>query len=345
MAGCTTHLLCRGTNGSSLLLFLACVVTFIGFSSPVRSAEISYSCSDGYCWMLLQGDVISGDSARFEQALAEIRNQNAVAIKIFLMSRGGAVEEAIEIGEMVRSALIETVAPRWETIQPDYMDWSTFEELREKCLNQCIHHFSMTAPGLARTSSPEAAAYLSSRQSYEVIYDPNTLCASACALIALAGVKRYGMVGLHHIFVQDENLSFDDFQWRLSEGVDLLEDYLREIRVPPTISETIFSTPSQEVAWLNLSEELKYDSIFYEYLNGRCDLLSEDLLSLRSRLALLNDLGAEIDQQSGRVITRTLTPEEQRTLADLEQRWANQISCMNNETLAAQRQAQGQLVR
>ena len=311
---------------------------------PASAAEITHVCREDICRIFLYGAIEEGDADRFHRSLVEIIATEKVATSLVLMSRGGLVHEAIAIGQMVRATLMETVAPEKNFIIPFRTSGMSPSEMRDRCRRECFEYFE-THGGPARgvvVNSIEAAAYLGNDSSLTYNYDEEAVCASACALIALAGIERSGVVGLHHIFSRDQAMSFDEYQRLLSIGNDDLQSYLEEMRIASSVFDAIITTRSDELTWHDFGSEPTndFDPVFYEYLNSRCDLLTREEMTLSYELAIVQEAGIEITTESGRVIGPRLSRTETQLLGDLEERRAQHFRCIGSVVRAAQISAQ-----
>ena len=316
-------------------------VFFVCFSTSVKAAEITYRCGETNCTIQLVGDIVPGDSDRFVAVVDEIVESDRIAARVSLFSRGGAVDDAIEIGLLVRSALMETVAPDKQILMP-FERGTSDAEYRERCPRECSTYFEGYLAGEGyQVSTLEAAAFLSRTSSSPRTYNPDTVCASACALIALAGVKRDGDVGLHHIFSRDDSMDFEAYQRMLVEGNQRVERYLQDLRIPGSVFQTITSTSSDQLAWIDLTENFDYDPVYYEYLNSRCDLLSREEQRMHTELSILQDTG--IDVKNPMAPNRSITASERAALESLSSRRSEHFRCLGREVLEARRSAQSAL--
>jgi hypothetical protein len=323
---------------------LATILLIFLWSMPVTAAEITYVCREDRCRIFLYGVIEQGDADQFRRTLVEIINDGKLANSLVLMSRGGLVHEAIEIGQMVRAALIETVSPEKDVIIPFSAAGMSNSQFGDRCRRECFEYFKIHGgPALGyRVNSIEAAAYLNSSASSSFTYDLEAICASACALIALAGIERSGVVGLHHIFSRDQEMSFADYQRLLSSSNDTLQSYLEEMRIPASVFDRITTTRSDELAWHEFSSlpDTDYDPVFYEYLNSRCDLLTREEMALSYDLDFVLTTGMSITTSSGRTIGPRLSRAEIQMLEDLEGRRTQHYRCVGSEVQSARRGAQ-----
>jgi hypothetical protein len=132
----------------------------------VRSAEAH---CEPHCveWVSAEGDIVPGTAAEFSRALRLLGNRR---LPVLVASRGGAVEDALAIGRMIRARNLDVAVARtrFASCRPD-------DSACQK--NKDFKGF---------IGSPEARL---------------ALCASACAYLFAGGINRYvgfgAFVGLH----------------------------------------------------------------------------------------------------------------------------------------------------
>ena len=85
----------------------------------------------------------------------------------------------------------------------------------------------------------------------DTLVSPNRSCASACAVIFLAGRTKYlgrgAAVGLHSARFRDGR--------RSREGTTIMAAYLRRLGVPQSILRRMERTAPSEIAWLSRSDQ------------------------------------------------------------------------------------------
>lgn len=97
-------------------------------------------------------------------------------------------------------------------------------------------------------------------------------CFSACAIIWLGGVNRYGAesVGLHRsYFSRDGSVTFSEMEASLDASHTNVAEFLRGLRVPDSTVEIFLETSSQEVTIIG-DDSLEYDRVFEEYGLMKC---------------------------------------------------------------------------
>lgn len=187
---------------------IAALITLMALALPAQAAEI-FSEKDKL-WLV--GEIVKGDADRFVALLTpEIRH-------VYVYSRGGDYYEAASMALAVYHAGVTTWAPR--IIDP---------KLRQT------------------TKTPE----LEPRICGAVRYDPRTetgnsdcICASACALIWLAGVKRLGDVILVHRPHPPEvaNMHIDDAVRAMAAIDQSVGALLKQIETPQPVIDKVLTT-------------------------------------------------------------------------------------------------------
>jgi hypothetical protein len=148
-----------------------------------------------------------------------------------LVSPGGHVDEALKIGRLFRKYLIAVDAPYRRQ-----SDGSL--QFREICRGQ------------------------------------NCTCVSACALIWFGGVDRGGTVGLHRPYINDprfSGLSPLDASREYRRMLKNVTVYLNEMEVPRSIIESIVSTSSGDIRWVDMFDEgLDRPPSIAEWVDASC---------------------------------------------------------------------------
>ena len=181
-----------------------------GVSVPSHAAEISCAgATPRGCFIaLLSGQISKGD---YEKTVTFLRASYSSLGAFGLVSPGGDVDEALQIGRLFRKYSISTVAAL------QLGDGSSVLNL---------------------TGTPECLGH-----------DCGT-CASACALIWFGGVDRMGTVGLHRPRINDpmfRRLSPADASNVYRQVVGRIAAYLDEMEVPRPIIELMITTGSDEI--------------------------------------------------------------------------------------------------
>lgn len=332
------------------ILFRTFAFLFAIGIAPITSAiaaDFSQKCnSDNSCRIQLKGNIEIGDAERFESLLSELNRAGHQVSAITLLSRGGAVSEALKIGTFVREAMITTNSPNQSTYSPPFPDGlvpgtkTAIDAIREYDRNSFTYMESLNLDGVLISSSKKAVEKMQSLGK-SLTYDQDAMCASACALIAVSGLYRFGTVGVHHMYVEDKEIDFNDLDAILSQGTDDVQGYLIELRVPSSFVERMTSTPSNEMTWIDLSEIGMIDPVLQEYLYGKCGGLTSKQSSDKFYLDSLDQYGRVFDTDTNEIIVRTLTNAERSYLQDLKRISDASGKCSDELFSDAQRKAQG----
>jgi hypothetical protein len=208
--------------------------------SQSHSAEISCAvpnyeqqgfkvCPSG----LLKGKIVKGD---FKTILLTILANGNFPASFILISPGGDVDEALEIGRLFRKWLIQTYAP----------------------MKNENGTFSYNGGGYGEISCT----------------GPDCTCVSACALIWFGGINRSGTVGLHRPYLEDQsfkNLPPDQASPIYNQMMNKVVAYLNEMEVPKSIMEAMTSTSSGSVRWVDwIDDFLLYPPSIAEWVDASC---------------------------------------------------------------------------
>jgi len=164
----------------------------------------------------LRGTIVKGD----DEKLARFYRANHPFLEDFLLiSSGGNVEAALNIGRLFRKYLIEAFAPV-----------EGYQNVRER-------------PWLDENS--RIVNWCSGQE---------CTCASACALIWFGAVEREGEVGLHRPITDDPTfkaLSPAEASTIYRRILSSINSYLDEMEVPKPMVDAMVSTGSSEIRWVD----------------------------------------------------------------------------------------------
>jgi hypothetical protein len=200
---------------------------------PAKAATIVYRADDTQIFIV--GQIVSGDFQRFNEALTASKGD---LIAVNIISLGGSVAEAIQIGRLIRKLSLGT-----------------------------------NVPNLA-SYAPQARAQLCS-EAASIAQSPCT-CVSACFLIYAAGVARSGNdIHIHRIRFDDNqygNLPPEQAESQYRQGMQTVHDYLGEMEIPDSIFEKMARMPSYTTEALDwrLTSTLTWPPSFAEWLFARC---------------------------------------------------------------------------
>ena len=91
----------------NLKVVFLCSLMLAFFSSKITAIELKSLNVDGKSVILVQGDFVDGDAAKFRNAISQIGKID----EIWFNSPGGALTEGLEIGRYIRSRKLATKVP------------------------------------------------------------------------------------------------------------------------------------------------------------------------------------------------------------------------------------------
>jgi hypothetical protein len=195
-----------------------------------RSPVLGTSCDTG----LIRGMIQQGDD---EKILSLFRANHPFLRHFILISPGGNVNAAINIGRLFRKYLIAVFSPVqaygvregfWGSENGQIVDWCSGHE--------CI-------------------------------------CASACALIWLGAVNREGEIGLHRPTTNDptfKSLSAAEASSVYRRVLQSMSAYLGEMEVPRPMVDAMLNTASSEIQWVDQDDNLRRPPSIAEWEDASC---------------------------------------------------------------------------
>jgi hypothetical protein len=190
---------------------------------------------------LLRGPIVEGD---YEKVLRLFRESHPVLDTFTLIFAGGNVNEAVKIGGLFRKYAIEAQAP-FRLSDRSFMAFSPVDRKTPLCAehSQCV-------------------------------------CASACALIWLGAIERWGSVGLHRPHTSDTTfkaMSPTEASNAYGRMLNIVVKYLDEMEVPKQIAETMVATGSAEIRWINsLQDNVRRPPSIAEWEDASCGSFTDD---------------------------------------------------------------------
>lgn len=210
-------------------------------SADFRSIHFYHN---GYA-IILHGEIVPGDSARFKElALSELR-QGHVLLDMRLYSPGGNVDEALSIGRQVRMLKLYTFGPVRDP------------QGRAICNYSDLDHFNLQTGH----------------------YGSDCTCESACSLIWMGGIGRdpSAVIGIHaprYDEMMFRKYTPDQADEQYKEVVALLKDYFNELGdVPAWTLQKMLSSDSGHMHFLSseeISEFYNYNAALEELVVARC---------------------------------------------------------------------------
>ena len=188
---------------------------------------------------LIKGTIIAGDSVKFAQLL---RKNHPFLERVLLWSSGGSVEEAMQIGGLIRRGLIETEAPA--------LLGSNF--LRSGHLPD--------DPIICR--------------------GVNCNCASACFLIWASGIMRSGhALGLHRPTTKSTSFASlppDRASILYRKLLSEIATYLGEMEIPQRYIDIMTNTSSSDIRWINdEADSISTPPSVAEWITSSCGSFSK----------------------------------------------------------------------
>jgi hypothetical protein len=185
--------------------------------------------------VIIEGDIVPGDYERFIQLIDANHEGDfyyGQISEVHIYSKGGSVAEAINIGTLIRELRLHTVAP----------------------------------------SKPFGAIGASGSVCEGVKEQSNCTCLSACVLVFVGGINRFGNVlGVHRSYINHDVLKTMGGTEGINASTQLMEGvgiYLGRMGVPRTIIDRMNATSSQDISYLP-DEEINL------YLSGYLPQYSE----------------------------------------------------------------------
>jgi hypothetical protein len=210
-------------------------------------------------WIAAQGKIVPGTAGRFRKVLSQLGERK---LPILIDSAGGAVEDALVIGRLIRAAGLYVVVTRTE--------------------------FTPCAPADAACRKAKTGGEVRgmARASW-------SLCASSCAFILAAGSRRFvgqgAGVGVHQVTT---TLRWFTISPRHSFGIPVgtrktlvseqkigqkheytrssyekIRRYFAEMGIGQEVMPMILSTPNDKIRWLT-PKELEATRLATHFLNG-----------------------------------------------------------------------------
>jgi hypothetical protein len=212
------------------------------------------TCFEG----LIRGSITKDD---YEKVACLYRSNHPFLSQFRLMSSGGNAEEAMQIGRLFRRYLITSWAPinmGQRFVLPSPSSQADLQQTKALCNggSECV-------------------------------------CASACALIWFGASERHGTVGLHRPRINEPEyraLPPAEASAVYRTVLDRIAQYLDAMEVPRPLIETMVSTSSSEVRWVDADRDgLNHVPSIAEWLDASCGSFTskenETMLDLMGKLS------------------------------------------------------------
>lgn len=279
--------------------------------------------------LLIYGDIETGDAQRFAGIVQKINQDVCLVGKISLLSNGGNVFEAMEIGSIIRKKLISTEAPKYED--------SLFYKERHEELGVDFH---LSCRSIIN-SFPNAKPCMwknTNRNTKSLSFGNPEICGcnSACFLIWASGVIRLGDgIGIHRPYFSPsyfQNLPAKEAKEKYNEMSKKVKDYLISMDIPNQIIETMFNHSSEDIYFFAKNYErrewggipaLTWVPFFEEWIISKCGLnLSIEESDLLRKLSIKDP--------------KDLTTLEKYALDGLKTKYQNRSECFSRAKMDVQ---------
>jgi hypothetical protein len=242
---------------------------------------------------LISGRIEAPQAKDADKLLAVITQNQGWLAALHLASGGGKIGTGYQLGFLARNFWLKTytVSTLGSTLvyEPDFF----------------VPPLTIgSTPAPAPEPSPETGpaegwqGYLAAQKKLAPVSVSNRGCASACGLIQVAGVDRFGLVHVHRSRYSG-NDSFIDLSKSMSatnEGLMQSEEvqvsYYRQMDPGPDFIRLYQSTPPETVT---PAEVTRYPRYVADYLNAKCNADVGQLQRLERQLRITtNDLGSPL---------------------------------------------------
>ncbi|HEX9211233.1 MAG TPA: DUF4189 domain-containing protein [Bradyrhizobium sp.] len=261
-----------------------CAVESSGCDAVPTDKIFTYQMFGNAIGVTILGHIEPGDDQLFLKAvLPELRNGGYI-YQVRIYSRGGNTDAAFKIGRMVRLLRASAVAPE------------VSNDTRVCSLN----------PFYAE-SGGEYSGSFGIRFSYESGEgDPTCTCMSACSIIWMGGVGRFGdVVGVHRMAWDAEyyrKFSLDEAQQMYDRAVRANQEYNREMGVPDWLEGFEMQFSSQQIQLLSadqLQQFRNYPPYLDQMIIAKCG--SRERRGNRSERERHTDCRFQILEENGKV--------------------------------------------
>jgi hypothetical protein len=201
----------------------------------------------------LSGTIVKGDD---EKLVRFYRANHPFLENFLLISPGGNVDAAINIGRLFRKYLIEAFGPVESSPGVQQRPWM---DANGQIVNWCTGQ--------------------------------ECICASACALMWFGAVDREGLVGLHRPSTDDpafKALSPAEASSSYRGILGSITGYLDEMEVPKPMIDAMVSTGSSEIRWVDSDKDrfLKRPPSIAEWEDASCGSFTDEEWDAWSALAV-----------------------------------------------------------
>jgi len=224
----------------SPLISILNIFATVFLCTEARTADISsFSFWKNEKHIVIMGEIREGDQDRFKQEAIRLLRSGFVVSGVDLLSPGGSVRTAMDIGDQIRLLEATTYAP----------------EAHNRA-NHCRVSGNRLHPAYV-TWEPETSQG-----------DSRCTCQSACFLIWAAGISRRGdVVGIHRSWFTNKKwfgaLPTPGATEAYANTFNLFRGYLRKFEIPENIIKELFATSSRSMRFLSKEQLLALRSMSF----------------------------------------------------------------------------------
>lgn len=227
--------------------------------------------------ILIEGKIIQGDLERVEKALEKvILNKNYRYLTVYLNSSGGDAYEAMQIGHLLRSLLIQTYVAGYVYYDPKSQYGKAAAQYYSQHPDERARLFKRRK--FIRPGTPIPDKYI-------------VRCYSACVLIFYGGVRRdvadngyfrddkhiIPVIGLHRPYYDSQyysSLTIKEAKRAYEKLENAVRTYLSNMGAPNDLIERMLRTASDDIELVR-AEEFAYiyekkEPFFEEWLIAKC---------------------------------------------------------------------------
>jgi hypothetical protein len=236
-----------------LILFSLLIV------KPTYSANVFFALSDeGWPIVKIEGDIVKGDYFKVKQAASKIvPRKDFNALRFYLNSVGGDIEEAIRIGYLVRELLVHVYALGNTITNPESEEARWIENYLKKNPDDA---YKFDSYRYVVSGAPIKEEYLNR-------------CYTACILIFYGGARRDASdnlddthptirkyiptIGIHRPYYESEyfgQLSPSDAHKEYKKLEAKVRAYLDEMDAPQSLADRMFKVASNEIELIEHDE-------------------------------------------------------------------------------------------
>ena len=242
---------------------------------------------------LISGGIEAPQAKDADKLLAVITQNQGWLAALHLASRGGKIGTGYQLGFLARSFWLKTytVSTMGSALvyEPDFF-----------VAPLTVGSTPAPAPEPSPEMGPAEAwqGYLAAQKKLAPVQVSHRGCASACGLIQVAGVDRFGLIHVHRSRYSGKD-SFIDLSKSMSatnEGLmqseEVLASYYRQMDPGPDFIRLYQSTPPETVT---PAEVTRYPRYIADYLNAKCNADVGQLQRLERQLRITtNDLSSPL---------------------------------------------------